>query len=612
MPYDCRFDELPQDLQKAIESRAAFTIVEGVDPIQIFKGKIVADDLTHKLLRHDQSTIAVQQLRLYAMHNGNLLNDGKPLELDPIPPHPGFEQPVVYEIPDQLRDDTGRAQSTTLDGSRPVGRVILHTSRDNMHRKHKELRSRWKVSYRSGQNMIGSKSVSELVPNTPGNQFVYATVELSALEPDYVALGRVRPNDGPLIRAVDIFLAECIRELAKRIHEQRRHDLDQQQLDEVQRENQKLDDFKNRFLPEGMNASGGGPNSGDDGSGDADGPGGPPPPPPPPPRRGKVPAAIDVGWDTGTILRLGREIELHFRPLIRPNVRDINGWTVPNVKLSWHTSDRRVIEFIDGDLAKGVGKGTATIWVEIVGTEMRSPEIRVEVWNVDHVLLTPRSLEIPLGKRRQIIAEVTNDEGARATNVLLTWRHDADDPLIVRINPSGSVTGNRVGKTSITAGAGELAHGGVWARIPAEVTVVPSEEEVKKGSGFPQLLLTGKDEDPETGEIRQGDPEQPELWQEVSDFRNNVWWLNLDNPAAFFHFNQRHEHPELWRSYHAQKTVEMVEQVHMQAEFTQKGSEERPDNWASHKAALERLEVHVAQMMWEHLNDYVSNGGGID
>ena len=73
-------------------------------------------------------------------------------------------------------------------------------------------------------------------------------------------------------------------------------------------------------------------------------------------------------------------------------------------------------------------------------------------------------------------------------------------------------------------------------RIPAETIVVENRDEIQHGSGFPQLLLTGRDSDPETGEIRDGDPEQPALWQEVSDFRNNVWWLNLENPAAFSPF----------------------------------------------------------------------------
>ena len=41
----------------------------------------------------------------------------------------------------------------------------------------------------------------ELAPGVPANVFIYGEVELSALEPEYVALGRVRPNDGPLMTA---------------------------------------------------------------------------------------------------------------------------------------------------------------------------------------------------------------------------------------------------------------------------------------------------------------------------------------------------------------------------------------------------------------------------
>ncbi len=312
-PYDCRIEELPKQLKDAIVSGQRFTLAEGVDPKDIYKGKFYPDDLIHKLLRHDQSTLAVQQLKLYAIHNGKLLNNGAALELEPIPPYPGFEQPVVHDIPETIPDDAGRLQSTTLDGSRRRGRVILHTSRENMCRKYKELRSRWKISYRTGGNMVGTKSVSELVPNTPGNQFIYATIELEALEPDYVALGRVRPNDGPLIEAVDNFVSDRIRELAKKINEQRRHDLDQQQLDEVQNENRKLDDFKNRFLPDALNSDNGGPNQGVR-DGDSDDP--PPPPAPPPPPQGEIPIAIETSLETGQVLRIGRGVELRLGTIV--------------------------------------------------------------------------------------------------------------------------------------------------------------------------------------------------------------------------------------------------------------------------------------------------------
>jgi len=574
--------------------------------VNVYKGKLEVEDLIHKLLRHEQSTLAVQQLRLYAIHNGRLLKQGNPLELDPIPPHPEFEQPIVHEIPEELPDNNGRLQSTRLDGARPRGRLILHTSRDNMETKYKELKPRWKVSYRAGNNMIGSKKVSELVPNTPGNQYVYATVELSALEPDYVALGRARPDDGPLVEAVDRFVADRIREVAKRINELRRHVMDEQQLDEVQQENRKLDDFKNRFLPDTSNVVGEGSNEGNGGGN------GPPPPPPSPPPHGEIPQVLEITSPDNAVLRIGRGVELRFAPLIRPRALDSAGRTVPKLTFDWTSSDRHVIEFTSADFAIARGKGHATISIAIEGTNIRSRDIQVEVWNVDHVLLTPRNLELPLGKRKQLVAEVTNDEGSRATNVLLNWKHDADDPLIVRIDPFGWITGNRKGRTNVIAGAGDPKSDGVWARIPTEVMVVENRDEIQPGSRFPQLLLTGRDPDPETGEIREGDPEQPALWQEVSDFRSNVWWMNLENPAAFFHFKHFNEHPELWRSFHAQKVVEMVQQVHMQMEYTQRDTDERPDYWASYKAAMERIEVQLAQTMWEKLTIYVQSGTGLD
>lgn len=143
----------------------------------------------------------------------------------------------------------------------------------------------------------------------------------------------------------------------------------------------------------------------------------------------------------------------------------------------------------------------------LLALTVRSATIQVEVWIIDHVLLTPRSLEVPVGKKETITAEVTNDMGQRATDVLLEWAHDADDQLIVRISPLGIVFGNRVGRTSVTAGArgnGEE----LWARVRVDVEVKPNPEAPKRGSGFPKLLLTDRDLDPLTGAVRSGSPDQ--------------------------------------------------------------------------------------------------------
>jgi hypothetical protein len=74
-----------------LRERQAFTLVEGVDPIDCYKGRIDAENLIERILRHDQATLAVQQLRLYAVHNNQLMRSGRPLELEPSKPYPGLK-----------------------------------------------------------------------------------------------------------------------------------------------------------------------------------------------------------------------------------------------------------------------------------------------------------------------------------------------------------------------------------------------------------------------------------------------------------------------------------------------------------------------------------------
>jgi len=241
--------------------------------------------------------------------------------------------------------------------------------------------------------------------------------------------------------------------------------------------------------------------------------------------------------------------------------------------------------------------------VRVKGSNIQSKHIPVRVWSVDHVLLTPRTLDVPLGTRQQIIAEATDDEGRRSTQVLLDWRHDADDQFVVRINREGLLTGNRIGRTAVTAGAG-----GVWARIPVEVNVIPNPRILKRGGGFPRLLLTGRDPDPATDMIREGDPDEPALWQNTSDFVHNVWWLNLQSPEAAFAFRRHGTNATLWRTYHAERLIDMVIQVWMAEEFTRKGESERMDYWGAHRAAMDRHRPRLVHQMWKRLEPYVCEG----
>ena len=203
--------------------------------------------------------------------------------------------------------------------------------------------------------MIGSKGITEIVPQTPGSYFIYATVELSAPEPDYVEPGRRRPLPGPLLEAVDLFATEKIRALAKEINDRRRQDFDNNALDEVQRENRILDNFKNQFLPTGGPGGEGG--LGEEGEG------------PGKKKRkrteteyGETPESIELEWDFTNTFRIGKGVKLCVDPIFRPRVIDSAGNLVPNKQIDWYTGDRHIVRFEDHNRIVAVGKGKTEVY----------------------------------------------------------------------------------------------------------------------------------------------------------------------------------------------------------------------------------------------------------
>lgn len=586
-PFGLRINDLPSHIRTAIKDRRAFTLVEGCVPEGAYKDRVPAEELVWRFLRHDQAALVIEQVDVFAFHNGRPLNDGKRLQLPSIPAYPTLELPEIYVIPDELPLPNGQTISTTEGGLKASGRVTLFTSRDNMYYAWKLLRPRWRMSYRAGLQMIGSKSIAELVPGSGGAQYVYGVVELAALDPSYVETGRKRPKDGPLVEAVDTFVGEKIRELAKKINDLRRQELDERSLDEVHEENRKLDAFKNDYLPAGQGGSGQADEEEENRK-----------------RRKRntkqksgQPFELEYSVPEGGI-QLGAGVSAHLAYQLAVCVLDESD-RVTRAELEWFTSDPRVVR-IEGDFLHALGKGKCDVWVRVRGTDLASEHVPVRVWIVEHVFLAPRELVVEVGKKALITAEVTDDDGDRSTEVLLDWKHDAEDQSIIRLGAQGWVTGNQEGRTGVSAGAG-----GVWSKRAVDVTVLPAKDREKTKGGFPQLKLTDRDIDPATGRIREGNPDAPALDQQAVDYMNNIWWLNLQSPAAAFAFRQRSSVPVLWKLFHVERLMEMVELVWMDEDYTRRGENEPPDIWSVHRGALENRKVQTLQNMWNKLQAYV-------
>src|SRR5262249_17857485 len=208
-----------------------------------------------------------------------------------------------------------------------------------MNRAHFRLRARWRMSYWAGRQNIGSKSIGELAPNSPGSYFIYGEVELGPLD-EYVNTGRVRPVDGPLVNALDRFIGGRIRSLAREISDRRRQEQDQGQLDEIHAENRLLDRFKNQFLSSaGIGGAGGSGTQGEGGGRRGGGNDGY--------EYGTEPDSIKFIAAPGELLRLGRGVSVHLETVLCPRIKDAEDRTV-RLPVEWHSGDRHGAEVVGG------------------------------------------------------------------------------------------------------------------------------------------------------------------------------------------------------------------------------------------------------------------------
>jgi hypothetical protein len=589
--FDTDLASLPIEVKDALRERKSFTLVQGIDPINWEETDI--KQFIKQILHHPQSTMALQQVKFYAMHNGKLLFKGSALELEKIEPYPGFEGPFECEIPETLLTPNSNQVSTTKSssGKHPKGKIILYTSKDSMEASYRTLKPRWAVTYQTKYEIVGKKSISEIVPTTPGSHFIYATVNLDALTPDSVDAGRKRPNDTNLVLAVDKFLTEKIGELAKKINDLQKQELNESILDEIEKENEFLNKITYEFLP---------PEGGQD-FGDVIGESGN--------KRKRKRGPIEYGNEPNEIkvstysIRIAKGVSINLSSVLYPTIRDKNSKAV-NLDLIWMSDEKKIIKLDKDGNCMALEKGECKIYIKVKNTKINTPPIVIEVITIKDVILSPRELTIGVGHSKQVISQVTSDDGKRYSDVLLDWKHDAADQNIIKVSPKGYVFGNKIGKTLIKAGVNSISN--VWAVNPVSVEIVPTDEKGESGSGFPTLKITGRDIDPYTGKIREGDPEAPALWQEIYDVKNNIWWLNTQSKDAQFAYKQRESgNIQLWRFFHARIRFEMVIQAHLQCEYTKKGEGEQPALWSDHKSFYERKYVELAQAMWERLSNYV-------
>jgi hypothetical protein len=121
------------------------------------------------------------------------------------------------------------------------------------------------------------------------------------------------------------------------------------------------------------------------------------------------------------------------------------------------------------------------------------------------------------------------------------------------------VFGFTVGATEVLASDDH-----VDADDSVDITVVPDEGGGDRGSGYPRVLISEIDPDPDTGEDVTLSPDDPPVYQRVHDVERNIWWINSAAPLARLYLAEPFgAESREWRIYHIERYIDVIVQIAM-------------------------------------------------
>lgn len=531
----CQSDRLPAPVQKAVGACTGYTIVSGFGPKGLV-GRSAFVSLVEHLQEHPQMIRTLEACRVYVMLNGAPYNDGRPLSLPKIPPIQGGETPRVIPIPEKLTDPAYRSTvSTTENGKFPCGEVTLLTSDKSMRWSRK---GRHVITFKAGAEYIGYIPVPDLDVQSPFRDQIYGECRLEALRP-LAQNDRGLLAEGPLTRAVKVFLSEQITRYAREFEAKEKKKYDQKEKSELSKINEALDKWKNQFLDNLFGGKGKGPGS-----------------VVPPPQRlpsGK-PARIHINLShtqAGVGVSLKPTIEFYNaeNERIRP------------VPFRW-TSDDTNVAMVDEELGvvNTYASGTTNLHAETADGKTRSNSTSLEVVVIREIEVFPAVIECPVGSRRALEAICTLANGETSSGVYLVWSES--NVKVARVGPAGVVYGFETGECEISAGDDHAI-----AKSPAIVRVTPATGtggHEGRGHGYPTILISGINNDPDTKEPVNLSRDYPPVYQGPQDVDRNIWWINSSSPLASMLLDKGRGYgyqSREWRMYHLERYVEILIQI---------------------------------------------------
>ncbi len=466
-------EDLLDMAQESFAQAEGFTLVVGVNPKDI-GSKIPVSELVENLLNHAQMIRTLQLCKVYMIVDGKKYNQGKPLSLPEIPPMEGAAEPRIVVVPESLRDPKyDREVSTTKNGEYKQGTLILRTSDKSMRWQRKY---RHAITYRAISGYIGSVNVPALGVLSPYADRIYGECVLESLE-DFKTNERRNLADSPLTRSVETWIREQIEAYAKEFELRDKRKIDQEEKNILSKMNEALDKWKNKFLQNMIDSLWG---PGKDGG----------VPPPPPPFPSGKPERLELSLSHN---RAGVGVS------IKPTLKFYGkkGQRIRPVPYRW-ISDNTNVAMVDETLltVNTFSFGKTEIYAEILDGKRKSNPVQLEVVHLYDIQIVPETIEINSGSRASLTAICTLASGEQTSDVYLVWTEG--NSRVARVSPAGMVFGFEPGETDVTAGDNHYI-----SKKTAKVIVKPSDKGglgSQHGKGFPLILISEINPDPETGE----------------------------------------------------------------------------------------------------------------
>lgn len=541
-PTGCTIKNLPKEVINNADEIKGFTLVSGFGP-KGYENKIPLKQLIRDLKEHPQMLRSIELCKIYIISDGKLELFGKPLVLPDIKPMSGGEQPRIYELPSKLEDPVSGEQISTTDGGKfHRGKLILYTSEKSMRY---AMKARHAIRFKTETaGDFGYIPIAKLDIQSAYKDHIYGICILESLE-QFKRNERAELAESPLTRAVEKFIADKIQEYASELEARDRKKFSQQEREEISKMNDALDRWKNKLLKEMVHGLFG-PGEGTE--------------------TGKT-SLLPRGTPSKIEISLSHKyagLGVTFRPTIK--FFDSSGKQIRAVPVRIISEDNNIAMADDKFQISTFSYGYTFIWAETLDSELQSNKVPLEVVKIKNIDIFPDSVEMEAGTRTKLEAKCLLSNNEITSDIYLIWAEN--DKKIAGVSSAGLVYAFSPGETQVMAGDNRC-QSSKFATIKVKPGIGRGKGS-ERGRGYPLVLISGFDVDPDTGNQVNFSSDDPPVWQRTEDVSRNIWWINSSAPLARLYLDVSkgygHKSRE-WRVYHLERFIEVIIHILLQNEM---------------------------------------------